>query len=161
AIPLTVGQPRSIRLGDDVSSSDRFVGLVASKDPSLETPNPDQIYSIGTLAQIHLLLRAPDGTIRLLVQGLARIRINDYTNTEPYLLASIEPIAEVMEESLEVEAMMRTVVDQFTRLSDLMPSMPSELIASALNLDDPLQLIYTVATYVRMDMEDQQHILEI
>lgn len=161
AIPLTVGQPRSIRLVDDVASSDRLVGLFAAKDPSLETPNPDQIYSIGTLAQIHRLFRAPDGTIRLLVQGLARIRIKEYTNTEPYLLASIEPIAEVMEESLEVEAMMRTVVDQFTRLSDLMPSMPSELIASALNLDDPLQLIYTVATYVRMDMEDQQHILEI
>lgn len=161
AIPLTVGQPRSIRLVDDVATSDRLVGLFAARDPSLETPNPNQIYETGTLAQIHRLFRAPDGTIRLLVQGLARIRIKEYTSTEPYLMASIVPVPEQVEESLEVEAMMRTVVDQFTRLSDLMPSLPTELIASALNLDDPLQLIYTVSTYVRMDLDDQQHILEI
>lgn len=161
AIPLTVGQPRSIRLVDDVATSNRMVGLFAAKDPSLETPNPDQIYEIGTLAQIHRLFRAPDGTIRLLVQGIARIRIDQYTTTEPYLKASVIPIPEQVEESLEIEALIRNVVDQFTQLSDLMPNLPTELIASALNLDDPLQLVYTIATYIRIDLEDQQHLLEI
>lgn len=161
AIPLTVGQPRSIRLVDDVATSNRMVGLFAAKDPALETPNPDQIYEIGTLAQIHRLFRAPDGTIRLLVQGIARIRIDQYTTTEPYLKASVTPIPEQVEESLEIEALIRNVVDQFTQLSDLMPNLPTELIASALNLDDPLQLVYTIATYIRIDLEDQQHLLEI
>lgn len=161
AIPLTVGQPRSIRLVDDVATSNRMVGLFAAKDPALETPNPDQIYEIGTLAQIHRLFRAPDGTIRLLVQGIARIRIDQYTTTEPYLKASVIPIPEQVEESLEIEALIRNVVDQFTQLSDLMPNLPTELIASALNLDDPLQLVYTIATYIRIDLEDQQNLLEI
>ena len=160
AIPLTVGQPRSIRLVDDVASSNRLVGLFAAIDPALETPNPDQIYTVGTLAQIHRLFRAPDGTIRLLVQGLSRIEIDEYTDTEPYLQAKVTPKPEDIDESLEIEALMRNIVDQFTRLSDLMPNLPTELITSALNLDDPLQLVYTVATYVRLELEDQQKLLE-
>ncbi len=161
AIPLTVGQPRSIRLVDDVATSNRLVGLFAAIDPALETPNPDQIYTTGTLAQIHRLFRAPDGTIRLLVQGLARIQIDHYVATEPYLRAEITPHPEDFAESLEIEALVRSVVDQFTRLSDLMPNLPTELIASALNVDDPLQLVYTIATYVRIDLEDQQRLLEV
>lgn len=161
AIPLTVGQPRSIRLVDDVATSNRLVGLFAAVDPALETPGPDQIYTTGTLAQIHRLFRAPDGTIRLLVQGLTRIQIKEYLATEPYLKASVTPYPEDMEESLEVEALMRNVIDQFTRLSDLMPNLPTELISAALNLDDPLQLVYTIATYIRIDLEDQQRLLEL
>src|SRR5215213_3613942 len=84
AIPLTVGQPRSIKLVDDVIAGDRLIGLVAARDPDMETPGPDDVYEIGTLASIHRLFRAPDGTIRLLVQGLARIRIDEYTENEPY-----------------------------------------------------------------------------
>lgn len=161
AIPLTVGQPRSIRLVDDVASSNRLVGLFAAVDPALETPTPDQIHTVGTLAQIHRLFRAPDGTIRLLVQGLSRIEIVEYTNTEPYLQARVISSPEQIEDGLEIEALMRTIVDQFTRLSDLMPNLPTELITSALNLDDPLQLVYTVATYVRLELEEQQDLLEM
>ena len=82
-IPLTVGQPRSIRLVDEAVAGDRVIGLVASKDPELETPGPDDIYEYGTLAQIHRLFRAPDGTIRLLVQGIARIRVEEYKEPLP------------------------------------------------------------------------------
>src|SRR5690606_3569704 len=84
-IPLTVGQPRSLKLVDDVVSGNRFVGLFASKDPELESPEPDDIYRVGTLASIHRLFRAPDGTVRLLVQGLTRITIDEYSALEPYL----------------------------------------------------------------------------
>lgn len=161
AIPLTVGQPRSIRLVDEVVGDNRLIGLFAARDPSLETPGPDDIYSIGTLAQIHRLFRAPDGTIRLLVQGLTRIHIHEYTATEPYLKAEVRPLPEVLADSIEVEALSRNVVDQFSRLSDLIPNIPSELISSALNLDDPLQLVYTIATYIRIDLPDQQELLEL
>ncbi len=161
AIPLTVGQPRSIKLVDDVVSGDRLIGLVAAKDPNLETPGTEDVYQIGTLASIHRLFRAPDGTIRLLVQGLARIQIDEYTNTEPYLRAKIHPIPERTEDTLEVEALVRNVVNQFTQLADLVPSIPGELISSALNVDDPLQLVYAVATYIRINLEDAQEILEL
>jgi len=161
AIPLTVGQPRSVRLVDEVVTGDRKIGLVAAKDPELETPGPDEIYTVGTLAEIHRLFRAPDGTIRLLVQGLARIRVDSYNVTEPYLKAKVSPLPETVEESLEVEALMRNIVDQFTRLADLVPSIPSELITSTLNVEDPLQLVYAIATYIRIDIADQQRILEV
>ncbi len=162
AIPLTVGQPRSIKIVDDVIAGDRLVGLFTSKTPELEKPDPEDIYPIGTLAAIHKLFRAPDGTIRLLVQGLARITIDEYIAEEPYLKAAVHAIPETVEESLEVEALVRNVVDEFSHLAELIPNnIPSEIVASALNVDDPLQLAYSVATYVRMDLEDAQRVLEL
>src|SRR5690606_30675023 len=136
-VPLLVGQPRSIRLVDDVVGGDRLVALVASHNPDNEEPAPQEIYTIGTAAAVHRLFRAPDGTIRLLVQGLARIRVTEYTATEPYLSAKVEQIPETVEESIEVEALMRTIGDQFRRLSELVPSIPNELLATALSIEDP------------------------
>jgi ATP-dependent Lon protease len=161
AIPFTVGQPRSMKLVDDVVAGNRLIGLVTAKNPELETPGPEDVYEVGTLASIHRLFRAPDGTIRLLVQGLARIKIDDYTSLEPYLRAKVHAVPETVEDSLEVEALTRNVVDQFTRLADLVPSIPSELISSTLNVDDPLQLVYAVATYIRIDLADSQKLLEL
>jgi ATP-dependent Lon protease len=161
AIPLTVGQPRSMKLVDEVVGGNRLIGLFTAKNPELELPGPNDIYQIGTLAAIHRLFRAPDGTIRLLVQGLARIQIEEFLGEEPYLRARVKALPEIAEETLEVEALTRNVVDQFTRLADLVPSIPSELITSALNVDDPLQLVYAVATYVRIDLEEAQNLLEL
>ncbi|MBL8133469.1 MAG: endopeptidase La [Anaerolineae bacterium] len=160
-VPLTVGQPRSIRLVDDAASGSRLIGLVSARDPELETPGPDEIYQVGTVASIHRLFRAPDGTIRMLVQGLARVKIDDYTNTEPYLRARIHAAPEIVESSLEVEALTRNVIGMFTRLAELVPSIPGELISQTLNVSDPLQLVYTVATYIRIELGAAQDILEL
>ncbi|MBE2269669.1 MAG: endopeptidase La [Anaerolinea sp.] len=160
-IPLTVGQPRSIKLVDEVVNGDRMVGLITSKDPELETPGPDDIYRVGTVASIHRLFRAPDGTIRMLVQGLGRIAVDEFSGTEPYLRAKVRAIPEAVEKSLEVEALTRNVVDMFTHLAELVPSIPGELISSALNVDDPLQLAYTISTYIRIDLSEAQALLEL
>ena len=101
AIPLTIGQPRSVRLVDEAVAGDRLIGLVAARNPELETPGPDEIYEIGTLAAIHRLFRAPDGTIRLLVQGIARIHVDSYTSTEPYLKAKVSPAPELLEATMK------------------------------------------------------------
>lgn len=160
-IPLTVGQPRSIKLIDEVVTGERLIGLFASRDPELETPGPDEIYEYGTLAQIHRLFRAPDGTIRLLVQGMARIKIDEFTATDPYLKAHVSAAPETVEEGIEVEAIMRNVVELFGRMADLVPSIPNELINAAMNLDEPLQLVYALATYIRLDLEDLQNLLRL
>jgi len=161
AVPLTVGQPRSIKLVDEVVSGDRMIALVTAKDPDLETPGPDDIYRVGTLATIHRLFRAPDGTIRMLVQGIARLEVDEFTSTDPFLRAAVHATPEEVSQSLEVEAITRNVVDLFTRLADLVPSIPGELISNALNVDDPLQLVYTIATYIRIDLVDAQELLEL
>ncbi len=162
AVPLTVGQPRSVQLVDDIMSGDRLVGLVASKDPELETPGPDDIHTVGTLASIHRLFRSPDGTIRLLVQGVERIKIDEYTETEPYLRAKVHEYPEEEDiDELEIEASVRNVTDLFTRLADLVPSIPGDLIQSMLNLDEPLHLVYSIATYMRIDLDKAQELLEV
>ncbi len=160
-IPLTVGQPRSIKLVDEAMTGTRVIGLMTSKDAEIESPTPDQIYHVGTLASIQRLFRAPDGTIRMLVQGLHRIEAVEFTNSEPYLRARIKPVPETVEESLEVEALTRNVTQQFQRLAELVPSIPGDLIQSMLNVDEPLQLLYTIATYVRIDLPDAQALLEM
>lgn len=164
AIPLTVGQARSIKLVDEVVNGDRMVGLVTSKHPEMDTPGPDEVETIGTLATIHRLFRAPDGTMRLLIQGLHRIEIEEFVETEPYLKARVHRIPEPEappDDDLEFEALVRSVVDRFQSLAELIPNIPDELVASSLNVDDPLQLVYAIATYVRIEIDDSQLILEM
>ena len=162
AVPLTVGQPRSMKLVDSVVNGDRVICLVAAKDPDNETPGPDEVFRVGTRASIHRLSRSPDGSLRLLVQGLTRLRIDDFVEDEPWLKASVSEIPEELDaDELELEALMRNVVDQFTRMAELVPSIPGELISSALNMEDPLQLVYAIATYVRIELDEAQNLLEI
>ncbi len=161
AVPLTIGQPRSIRLVDDIVLEDRLIGLIASKNPENENPSPDDLFQVGTVAMIQRLFRAPDGTIRLLIQGLARFRAIDYTQTEPYLRARIEPIPEQVESGLEVEALARNVRDQFEHIAEMIPSIPRELVSSVAAIQDPLQTVYTIANFQRMELADAQFILEL
>ena len=162
AVPLTIGQPRSIRLVDEVISQDvRLIGLVAAKNPEDETPGPDDLYTVGTVATVHRMLRVPDGTIRLLVQGMARFKITSFVEEEPYLKAEIELIPEIEAENLEVEAMARNARDQFERIADMIPSLPREVVESVISLDDPLQTVYVIANFQRIDLEDAQELLEL
>ena len=164
AIPLTVGQERSVQLVNDVVNGDRMVALAASTDPSLGAPGPDQVHDIGTLATVHRLFRGPDGTIRLLIQGLKRIQIDEYTTESPYLKARINRIPEdevVFADDIEMEAMVRSVTDNFSQLAELLPNIPDELVSSAVDVEDPLQLVYSIATYTRIELDDAQRLLEM
>ena len=161
ALPLTVGRPRSIRLVDDAVLGKRIIGLVAAKDPEQEDPGPDGVYQVGTAALVHRLRRSPEGTVILLVQGLERIKIREFIQSEPYLKARVEVAPDFVEDTVEVEALMRNIVELFRRLVALVPHIPDELIMLALNVDDPRQLVYAIATYMRMDLTDAQEVLEI
>jgi ATP-dependent Lon protease len=161
AVPLTVGQPRSIKLVDEVMSSDRLIGLVATKQPDIENPGPDDLYTIGTAATIHRMFRAPDGTIRLVIQGIARFKITEFIQQEPYLRAIIEPNPEAKGSSLEEEAIARNVRDQFQHIAEMIPSIPAEIVASITSIQDPLQTAYTIANFQRMELDDGQKLLEL
>jgi len=160
-VPIRVGQSRSVRLIDDAVVGKRLVGLVASRDPKLETPGPDDIYRIGTIAAVHRLFKAPDGTITLIVQGLLRIRVEEFVGELPYLTARVSAVPEKVETSLEVEALQRSIVEGFRHLSELVPAVSEEMSTVIVNMDDPLQLVYAVANLVRLDLEDAQRLLEL
>jgi len=160
--PLAVGQERSIRLIEEViaSSEPRLVGLVAQKDAEVEQAGPGDSYMIGTVAEVHKLLKVPDGTVRLAVQGLQKFEIVEYVQTEPYLKARIRIIEDVEESGVEVEALMRNSIALFQRLVALVPQIPDDLLMAAINVEEPRQLAYLIATSVRMELEQRQQILE-
>ena len=160
-IPLNVGQPRSIRLVDEAAtSSSRLIALVTMKDEKIEEAGPDDVYTVGTVAIIHRLLRAPDNTVRLIVQGIERIRIKEFTTVEPYLKAQIQVLPDIIEKNVQEEALMRNTIDLFRRLVSLAPHLPEELLMAALNVEDPRQLAYMIATSIRMELKDSQELLE-
>ncbi|GBD15524.1 Lon protease 2 [bacterium HR26] len=160
-VPLAAGQPRSLRLIDDVTSGDRLVGLVLQKDPKQEGAGPGETYEVGTIASIHQMMRVPDGTVRLAVQGLRRMRIVEWVAEEPYLKALVEEIPETVEDTVEVKALMRNALELFQRLVSLVSNLPEELVTAALNIDDPLHLVYLIASNLRMEPEERQELLEL
>ena len=161
AKPLTVGQPRSVKLVDDALIGAKIIGLVAAKNPELEEPGPDDCYTVGTAVAVQRLLRLPDGTVRLIVLGLERIHIEEYTQTTPYLKAKIIRAHETQDENVEMEALKRKVVELFARLVELIPGVPDELAGMAASIEDPRQLVYAVATYIRIELADAQELLEL
>ena len=161
AQPLTVGKPRSIKLIDDAVLGKRIIGLVAAKNPEVDEPGPDDIYPVGTAAMILGLRKAPGGTILLLVQGLERIKIGEFTQLTPYLKARVKVAPDVLEESIEVEALSRNVVELFRRMVSLMPHVPEEFVMMTLDVDDPRQLAYAIASHLRISVEEAQQILEL
>ena len=161
-LPLNIGQPRSVSLVNEVMAGDRLVGLVASRNPELEIPAPGDLFEVGTIAKVHRLFRAPDDTIRLLVQGIYRFRLGEFQEEEPFLKANIKLHPELDDEdSIELEALARNARQQFQRITEMITSIPQEIVSSVLNLDDPLQTVYTIANFQRMELEDAQHLLEI
>ncbi len=160
-VPLTIGQPRSIKLIDDVIASNKLVGLVASRNAELENPSVKEMYKIGTVGSIHRLFRAPDGTIRILVQGMARFETDEYIQTDPYFTAKITYKPEIQESNLNVDALARNARDQFERIAELIPTLPRELVTTVSTYTDPLQTAYTISNFQRMELVDAQAILEI
>jgi ATP-dependent Lon protease len=159
--PLAIGQERSIRLIDDVVGGDRLLALVTVRDEEIETPAWDDIYEIGTAAVVHKMIRVPDGTLRILVQGIRRVRIERRVLDEPYLLGEFVELPDELEETPEVEALTRNVQSLFARIIGLVPYLPEELSLAAANVDDPSALCHLVASTLRLKSEEKQKLLEL
>ena len=160
-VPLAAAQARSLRLIDHVMSGDRTVALVLQKDGEQENAGPDDVVSIGTLATIHQMMRVSDGSVRLAVQGVERIRVLEYTGEEPFLKGRIEKIPESEDgDSVEVQALMRNTLDLGQRLASLISNVPDELMTAVVNIDDPRHLVYLIASSLRMEPGERQALLE-
>jgi ATP-dependent Lon protease len=161
AVPLAVGQPKSMALVDEVMRGNRLLALVAQRDPRIESAGPDDLHRVGTLGLIHQLARAADGTVRLVVQGLERLRVVDWVSAEPYIVARIATIPEGEPPATEVDALRRAVADLFHRLVIASPELPDEMAAAAANLADPRHVVYFVASVVPLDLATRQALLEL
>jgi ATP-dependent Lon protease len=158
--PLAVGQERSVRLVDDAVAGNRMIAVVASKHPDVEAPAPEDLYEIGTAAVIHRMLRVPDGSLRLLLQGVRRVRIERFVSDDPYLVADVLEVPDVEHETKEVEALSKNVQGLFSRIIDLAPYLPAELELAVANTESPSQLTYLVGSTMRLKVEEKQELLE-
>ena len=158
--PLAVGQERSIKLVNDVLSGNRMLAMVASKDPENEAPGPGDLYGVGVAGTVARMMKVPDGTLRILVQGSERIRILDYVTEEPYLVARIEAMPDVLEQSTELEALTRNVQSTFSEIIEAIPYLPEELQLAVANLDDPSALSHLISGALRISTEEKQELLE-
>jgi ATP-dependent Lon protease len=160
-LPLAIGQERSIRLVDDAVAADRLVALVASRNREVEQPAWDELYEVGTAALIQKMIRVPDGTQRILVQGLRRIRLEQRVRDEPYLVGRFAELPDVLEETREVQALTQNVRTLFSRIISLLPYLPEELALAAANVEDPSALCHLVASTLRLKTEEKQELLEL
>ena len=161
AAPLVVAQPRSVRLVDDVMRSNRLLVLVAQRDPKVEPAKAEDLHRVGTVGVIHQLARLPDGGVRLMVQGVERIRLLDFIGTDPYLVARIEAAPDQTAPATEVDAHRRAVVDVFRRLVEASPELPDELASAVDSVTDPRHVLYLVASMVPIDLAARQELLEM
>lgn len=158
--PLAIGQERSIKLIDDVANGDRMVALVSVKNDESDPPGFDDLYEVGTAAVVHKLIRVPDGTLRILVQGVRRVGLERRIGDDPYLVGEFAEVPDVVEESKELEALTRNVQNLFARIIAAVPYLPEELQIAAANVDDPSALSHLVASTMRLKTEEKQELLE-
>jgi ATP-dependent Lon protease len=160
-MPLAVGQERSIELVNDALTHDRLIVMVASRDPELETPPPDQLYDVGVVGVIARMMRAPDGTLRILVQCAQRVRVTRWVREVPYLVAEVEDAPDVVvEPSTELTALARNVQVTFSQIVEALPYLPEELQVAVANIEDPAQLSHFIAGSLRLRSEERQELLE-
>ena len=158
--PLAIGQERSIQLINDVLAGNRMLAMVASRDPENELPGPDQLYDVGVVGTIARMMKMPDETLRVLVQGGQRIKITDYVRTAPYLVARVIELPDVIEQTTELEALVRSVQSSFNQIVEGVPYLPEELMVAVANVDDPSALVHVIAGSLRLKTEEKQELLE-
>ncbi|MFA0768295.1 MAG: hypothetical protein OXFUSZZB_001623 [Candidatus Fervidibacter sp.] len=159
--PLDVGRPKSVRAVDAVAADLRMFLTVMQKDKDIQDPKPpDDLYTIGTLVAILRMKRASDGRIQLLLRGLARVRIDEWTQTDPYLKARYTIIDETTEMTVEVRALMGSVLQLFQQMVQLSPHLPDEASAIAAAAETPAQLADIIVTALNLSAQERQRFLE-
>jgi ATP-dependent Lon protease len=159
-LPLAIGQERSIQLVDDALAGNRMLVMVASTEPEVEQPEPDQLYRVGVVGVVARMIKVPDGTVRILVQCGQRVELGDFVATAPYLIARITEAPDELVPSEELEGLRRNVQSTFSRIIEDLPYLPEELQLAVANLDDPAELAHLIGGALRIKTEEKQRLLE-
>jgi ATP-dependent Lon protease len=157
--PLLVSRPASLRLIEDVGQASRVIGLSAQKNPEEENPAPEGLFPRGTAVRILKMLKYPDHSVRVLVQGIARIDLLDFVQLEPYFRANVRRLSEAIEGDKELDALQAHLVSQFSKFVSLVPYLPDELQVIAMQVREPARLTDMVASYLKIAVEESQYLL--
>ncbi len=159
-VPLLVGRPRSVSALEEVMHRDKIMFVVTQRDVETQEPESDDLYRVGTVVRVLQLLRLPDGTMKVLVEGLSRAAVKRFIKSDEYIQARIELIDDHLEHTVETEALMRSVASQFEEYVQLSRKIPQEVLISVVNMEDVSRFADTVATHLAGKIEDKQKVLE-
>jgi len=159
-IHLDVGREKSVQAIEEAMLKERAIFLATQKDAQTDDPGEEDIYSVGTVAEVKQLLKLPGGTIRVLVEGIARARIKEYAGHTPYFTVRIEQYDESEGKNAQVEALMRNLITQFEQYVKLSKKIPPETVVAVVNIEEPGRLADIVASHLTLRIEDKQAILE-
>ena len=160
-LPITVGRDTSLKLVKDAFGDDRLIGVVAQKRSETENPSPSDLYEYGTVASILKLIKMPDGSKSIVIQGKRRFRISEFVQTEPYFTAKVEPVVEdLVGEDIEIQARIRSIKELAIQIVNLSPNLPSEAAYAIQNIDSPTFLIHFIASNLQIEVGDKQTLLE-
>src|SRR3974377_704406 len=158
--PLLVETAQSTKLIDDVVAGDRLLGGVLQRNAEAENPLPHEMYEVGCAARVLKMLKFPDNTVRVLVEGLWRIRTKEFTSTDPYLCAKYDLVHDLKEDSVELTAMMRNAQAQFQEIIKLSPALSEQIKIAALNTEDPGHFTDLIAVNLNLGLDERQKLLE-
>src|SRR5260221_6702731 len=159
-VPLFVGREKSVRALEDVMKEDKQILLVTEKNAAQDDPTSADIYSVGTIGTVLQLLKLPDGTVKVLVEGGQRARIVRFAENEAFFQAYAEAIEEKLGEQQELEALARTAVSQFEQYIKLNKKIPPEVLVSINQIEDPSKLADTLASHLALKIPEKQELLE-
>jgi len=160
-VPLFVGREKSIRALEEVMQADKQILLATQQNPSEDEPSPETIYSVGTLATVLQLLKLPDGTVKVLVEGVGRAEILGYTDNDAYYEARARSMVEETGSQVEVEALARSVVAEFENYVKLNKKISPEVVGAVTQIDDFSKVADTVASHLAVKISDKQEILAL
>src|SRR5688572_11191599 len=160
-VPLFVGREKSISALEEVVKSDRHILLATQIDATDDDPTTDAIYQVGTLASVLQLLKLPDGTVKVLVEGASRARVMTYTRTDDFYEAEAEALPDSLGDQIEAEALARSVVSEFENYVKLNKKVSPEVVSAVTQIEEPAKLADTIASHLAIKISDKQAILEI
>jgi ATP-dependent Lon protease len=162
-LPITVGRDASLKLVKDAYAGDRLVGVVAQKRAEVENPGPDDLYRVGAAATILKLIKMPDGSVSIVIQGKRRIEVEDYDQLDPYLTARVRAVDEDDPDDVdpvELDARVRSIKELAVQIVNLSPNLPSEAAYAIQNIESPSFLVHFIASNLQIDVEKKQDLLE-
>ena len=159
--PLFVGREKSVRAMDEAMADHQHILLVTQREVGTEDPEPEELYTVGVVAEVMQILKVPDGTVRVMLEGIERVKVVEYLMTEPYFLVRTERLPVEEHRDLEAEALMRSVVAQFEQIVNIGKNIPPEAVVSLLNIEEPGRLADHIAWHLpSIRVETKQELLE-
>lgn len=160
-VPITVGRDRSLALVKEAYENDKIIGVVAQKDETVEDPDDEDMFSHGTVAQILKLIKMPDGSKSIVIQGKSIFKIDEFTQKDPYFRAEVTPVRHIMDlQGIELDAAMRSVKETATKIVNLSPNIPSEASIAINNISSPTFLLNFISSNLQVSLADKQNLLE-